>query len=112
MIDKLKVFEVAWKEFVEWMKWRGYKYDQYFWITDKRHASIRELRSYLIEFLDSKGIYLSVGYSYTCWLWTIYDNGNDMSWVAVFEEEFSSRPEAEEQGIIKGFEIYNNQKEK
>lgn len=117
MIDKLKVFEKSFQEFVEWMTketdWIfDMVYDNFVESEYQTHINFRELRSLLIEFLDSKGIYVETrhypsirkGDKKIYWHWLIKSE--------LSPEEFSSRPEAEEQGIIKGIEIYNNQKEK
>ena len=121
MIDKLKQHEKAWAEFVEWMESEhNYIYRPYnnaFCSFDDDVINFvpnRELRSLLIEFLDSKGILVEVdAYRRTFFEANIRIDEEDQ-YIFVLDKQnhsqmFSSRPEAEEQGIIKGIEIYNNQ---
>ena len=119
MIDKLKVFEKPFQEFVEWMKSEHNYFHRLH--NDSRFCNVddyiitfvpdRELRSLLIEFLDSKGIYLTSGRYYNSWMWSIHKEKDYQFWETAYEEDYNSRTEATEAGIIRAFEIYN-QKEK
>ena len=133
MIDKLKQHEKAWTEFVEWVsKQDYYEYvkiehenmvTSYIGKTEINYKifnppikiSDRELRSLLIEFLDSKGWIIT-----SSW----YFDGSE-SYKGTFEYElwcfpddhccrftsngYSNRDDGLEEVIIKAFEIYNNQ---
>ena len=118
MIDKLKQYEVAWARFVEWIIDKGYKTDKYFIYATvdgidglNYIISDYELYGLCIEWLDSKRIYLTITSYYDYWIWLILKK-EEIDYRIPFEEKLSSRTEATEAGIIKGFEILNNQKEK
>lgn len=102
MIEQLSRMK-AWAEFVEWMRNKGYKYDQYFWFTYNQHASYRELLSLLVEFCDSKEWRIGIGYD---------EDHNSFTFSIKYKkelkdigEDFNSRTEATKQAIIKCFEL-------
>lgn len=107
MIQQLKQFEKVWNEFVEWMD------KNYQGISDEPiedEITLKLLHILLIEFLDSKGMYVM---SYPEWLW------NDVIWcyglrrrdrLPIQEKRFDTRTEATESGIIKAFELLNKEK--
>ena len=115
MIDKLKQYEVAWAGFVEWLYTKHGDYPFIYeigWGIKRKNEFIsdRELSSLLIEWLDSKRIYVEIQHypsitkkAKIYWHWEIKGELSPIGFV--------SRPKATEAGIIKGFEIYN-QKEK
>ena len=125
MIDKLKVFEKAWAEFVEWSKEPALKnmdfrnYCEYEDLTEKKAGAYIE--KLCIEWLDSKGIgftwdivtneHIKITYYTYCLHTNHYKDYTELK--LYFGQDMTPvRSEATEAGIIRAFEIYNNQKEK
>jgi len=138
MIDKLKQYEKSWGEFVEYfietlgilptIEDDGKPSNRV--IATKEENAIELIESYdegrydidamveklLIDFLDNKRIYVSI---MRCWYYHSLDNVTNeyFDWevtkgiydTETSETEHSSRIEATEEGILKGFEIYEQQ---
>ena len=107
MIEKLKQYSEAWAGFVEWMD------KNYDGITDMPiydELTLRLFRDFAIEWLDSRGIYISTAPTLGGFWWLINQKQNREE--QLFKEGYVSRSEATEAGIIKAFEIVNQRGKK
>ena len=121
MIDKLKQYSEAWAGFVEWIIDKGYKTDKYFIYATvdgidglNYIISDYELYGLAIEWLESKKIKMSIRYYPLSdkYDFLVYEMLGISFEYYQSKEKFIRSSEATKAGIIKGFEILNNQKEK
>lgn len=116
MIQELQKYSKAWGEFIEWMGDKHWDYDDdnfSFVYSSKgriieNFISNRQLQSYLIEWLDSKGVYVMYDISdknLFHWAIVLGDDIYSMPILQSDREYTKTRTEATEQGIKRAFEI-------
>ena len=105
MIDQLKQQPKTFTKFVEWME----KERNFIFLTSLQFEGFipfipdRELISLLVEFCDSEGYVILLGFG-SKWFWEIQDNNNAEEYTNRYET-YNSRTEATKAGIKESFKL-------